>query len=274
MKLSLTLPTLFPEPAMRAIEKVRATLHDMDYEIVVVSPFEISGPNIVWVKEETPRGSGAAQAIAAEHATGDVIGPMVDDMEFLPGWAKEGIETLLRCERGRPYAVGIGQTNLIVGTAFGIYYPFFPLVRRSTLDRVGGYFRPEFRHHFIDSDLALRIWSAGGACGFTENNYVVRKLRGGGDATMAERLAGSRSASVRSDMDIFVQRWGARYGQGWPMQDVYDIIIDVDPIFRHFVATENTIYLNTPLFKQAHEHYVQMMAALHNGRTSAPFAAG
>ena len=53
MKLSLTLPSLFPEPAMRAIENVRATVRDIDYEIVVVSPFEVSGPDIRWVKEET-----------------------------------------------------------------------------------------------------------------------------------------------------------------------------------------------------------------------------
>jgi hypothetical protein len=142
-------------------------------------------------------------------------------------------------------------------------------VRRSTLEAIGGYFRPEYKHHFIDSDLALRIWSAGGACGFTEGAYVVRSPRQQADPATAERLARSRDASMKADMAIFVQRWGSRYGRGWKTEEVGDIIIDVDPIFRHFVATDNTIYFNSPLFAEAHRHYVHMMANLHNGRAAA-----
>lgn len=161
MKLSLTLPTLFPGPAARIIENVRATVRDLDYEIVVVGPFEVSGPNIRWVREETPRGSAVASATAYEHATGDVICPLTDDIELGDGWAAEGLQALLKFERGRPYAIGIGQTNQIVGTVFGIYYPFFPMVRRATLDLVGGFFSPEYKHSFTDADFAFRIWSAG-----------------------------------------------------------------------------------------------------------------
>ena len=264
MKLSLTLPTLFPGPAMRVIENVRATVRDIDYEIIVVGPFEVTGPDIQWVREETPRGSAAASATAYEHSTGDVICPIADDAEFKPGWAEEGVGALVKFERGRPYAAGIGQTNQIVGTVFGIYYPFFPMVRRSTLDAVGGFFSPRYKHHFTDADLAFRIWSVGGACGFTERDYIEIKPRDVGDSVKAaERLDASRNESLRRDMDAFLGLWGARYGKGWKTDDLRDFNIDVDPIFRMFVADENTIYVNHPMFAESHRRYLRNMVALH-----------
>ena len=264
MKLSLTLPTLFPGPAMRVIENVRATVQGLDYEIVVVGPFEVSGPDIRWVREETPRGSAAASATAYEHSTGDIIFPLADDVELRPGWATEGLNALLKFERSRPYAIGVGQTNGIIGTVFGIYYPFFPMVRRSTLDAVGGFFLPRFRQAFVDSDLAFRIWSIGGACGFTEGNYIDRISRkiDLASATMTEQLEASKAALAKSDTDAFVRLWGARYGHGWKTDHYRDFNIDVDPIFRMFVADGNTIYVNNALFAEAHQRYLRNRAGL------------
>lgn len=270
MKLSLTLPTLFPGPAARIIENVRATVRDLDYEIVVVGPFEVSGPDIRWVREETPRGSAAASATAYEHSTGDVICPLADDAEFKSGWATEGLQALVKFENGRPYAIGIGQTNQMVGTVFGIYYPFFPMARRSTLDAVGGFFSPRYKHHFTDADFAFRIWSIGGACGYTERDYVERKPREtAGFADTAMRLDSARNESLQRDMGTFLGLWGARYGKGWNTEELRAINIDVDPIFRMFVADGNTIYFNHPKFAEAHQHYVQMMAALHQRQEAA-----
>lgn len=261
VKLSLTLPSLFPEPAIRVIENVRATVRDIDYEILLVSPFEVTGPNVRWVREETPKGAGVASAIAYAHSTGDIIFPLADDIELNHGWATEGLKALLRFERDRPYALGVGQTNMIVGTVFGIYYPFFPMVRRATLEAVGGFYLSNYKHHFTDSDFALRIWSIGGACGFTERGYIVRTPReAGASAATAQQLANSRAESIRRDMDVFTQAWAPRYGQGWRLEDLRDFNIDVDAIFRMFVADGNTIYLNDSSFADAHRRYVRNMA--------------
>lgn len=266
MKLSLTLPTLFPEPAMRAIENVRATVQGIDYEIVVASPHEFSGPDIRWVKEDAPRGAGIASDMAAKASTGDVICPMADDAEFAPGWAQAGLQTLMQNERGRLYAVGIGQLNGMVGTVFGIYYPFFPMVRRSTVEKVGGFFRPQYKHHFTDSDFAFRIWSAGGECGWTPGNYVTR-LKREADADSAARLDASRNASLRTDTAAFLGFWRDRYGRGWETGELRDFNIDVDPIFRMFVDKgSNTIFFNDPAFADAHRQYRLMMAAIHQGQ--------
>lgn len=262
MKLSLTLPTLFPGPAARIIENVRATVRDLDYEIVVVGPFEVSGPNIRWVREETPRGSAVASATAYEHATGDVICPLTDDIELGDGWAAEGLQALLKFERGRPYAIGIGQTNQIVGTVFGIYYPFFPMVRRATLDLVGGFFSPEYKHSFTDADFAFRIWSAGGACGYTERGYITRTARKAGASATADNLEEARVAAAKPDTDRFLSLWGQRYGQGWPTAHYKDFNIDVDALFRIFVADGNTIYVNNILFAEAHRRYLRNLAGL------------
>lgn len=270
MKLSLTLPTLFPGPAARIIENVRATIGDVDYEILLVSPFEMAGPNIRWIREDTPAGCGAAHATACRNATGDVIFPLADDIELKPGWASAGFRELQMHERNRPYALGVGQVNQIVGTVFGIYYPFFPMVRQSTLDAVGGFYRPGLKHHFTDADFAFRIWSIGGACGFTEGAYVERTPRNtDGMAATSQRLAESRDTALQKDTAIFLNAWQARYGRGWKTETLRDINIDVDPIFRMFVADGNTIYFNHPKFAEAHQHYVQMMAALHQRQDAA-----
>ncbi len=267
MKLSLTLPTLFPGPAARIIENVRATVRDLDYEIIVVGPFEVSGPEIRWIREEAPRGVGAAHTTACQSAIGDVVFPLVDDIELKAGWADAGLRELQQHERGRPYALGIGQSNGIVGTVFGIYYPFFPMVRRSTLEAVGGFLSPRYKHHFTDSDFAFRIWSIGGACGFTERDYIERKPRDVGNSVeAAERLDASRNESLKRDKDAFLGLWRARYGQGWKTDELRDFNIDVDPIFRLFVADENTIYLNHPMFVEAHQRYLRNMVALHGQR--------
>jgi hypothetical protein len=264
MKLSMTLPSLFPGPAMRVIENVRETVRGIDYEILLVGPTEIAGPNVRWIKEETPRGIPAAHEAAFLSATGDVVFPLADDIELKPGWASAGLEALLKFERGRPYAVGIGQTNQIVGTVFGIYYPFFPMVRRSTLDAVGGFFLPRYRQGFVDPDLALRIWSIGGACGFTEGAFIDRISRGldPSATTALEKLEASKAALADADTETFVRHWGARYGQGWTTDHYTDFNIDVDPIFRMFVADGNTIYVNNALFAAAHRRYLRNRAGL------------
>jgi hypothetical protein len=197
--------------------------------------------------------------------TGDVVFPLVDDITLLPGWAQDGLTTLTRHERGRSYAVGIGQVNRIVGTVFGIYYPFFPMVRRSVAEQVGGFYNPALKHHFTDSDFAFRVWSAGGACGWTGADYIERiRLDEAGAADLAAR----RAASLGADMATFLDRWRPRYGQGWRADALSDFNLDIDPVFRAFLPTENTIYLNHPSFQAAHRHYVQMMANLYQAQAA------
>jgi hypothetical protein len=73
MKLSFVLPTIFPTLAGGAIAAVHEAAADIEHEIVVVSPFEISGPGVRWVRERDPRGSIAECNFGFKHATGDIL---------------------------------------------------------------------------------------------------------------------------------------------------------------------------------------------------------
>jgi len=57
VKLSLILPSLFPAAMRRTIENLHATTRGVDYEILAVTPFEVVGPNVRWIHEETPKGA-------------------------------------------------------------------------------------------------------------------------------------------------------------------------------------------------------------------------
>ncbi|MBM3549739.1 MAG: hypothetical protein FJX54_22600 [Alphaproteobacteria bacterium] len=262
MKLSLTFPTLFPGPAHRTIENVRSTLSDIDYEIVVVSPFEVSGERVRWISEEAPRGCGAAHATAFANSTGDVICPLADDAQFRAGWVQDGFRTLALNERERPYAVGIGQTNEIVGTVFGIYYPFFPMVRRATLEKVGGFYSPDLKHHFTDSDFAFRILSIGGACGWTDGHYIDRIPRDvTGTGEIALRLNIARNEALAKDTAAFLAKWQSRYGQGWQTDQLHHFNIDVPYILRLMLAEGNTIYQNNPIVARMARNFAINFAA-------------
>ena len=44
----------------------------------------------------------------------------------------------------------------------GRQYCRFGMAKRQTLDRIGGFFDPTYHAHWVDSDLSLRCWEAGG----------------------------------------------------------------------------------------------------------------
>lgn len=249
MKLSLTLPSLFPDALKAAVTNIYATTRSVDYEIVVVSPFEARGPHITWVREEQPRGNCHAHNVAFQHSTGDIIVALSDDALVLPGWDEQALAFLHEREGDAPYALGLHQSNHFTGTAFGIYYPFFPMMRRRTIEAIGGYYPSEFRAHFADPDIGMRVWSAGGRCEFSPQPLIARVQRDEGP------LERHKSASLDGDMRLFLSRWQPVYGAGWAGDELRDFNIDLDFVLGLLLTRDHTIHFNNPVLAGLARNY-------------------
>lgn len=264
MKLSLVLPSLFPNAFKRTVDNIVATTRGVDYEILAVTPFEAAGANVRWIREDTPRGVIPAHAKAYEHMAGDVLVALSDDALLVDAWADGALASLVEQERHAAFVcLGLHQTNLIVGTVFGIYYPFYAVARKSVLQHVGGHFDPAYSAHLADPDLGLRIWRAGGRCARTEWPLISRVAREGSESVNPPARTG---ANWPRDLATFSGRWASVYGQGWDMTSLRGFNLDVDALFELTVGQGRSIYFNDPLFSRLHANYQANLALLQASR--------
>lgn len=268
MKLSLVLPSLFPHALRRTIENLQATTRGVDYEVLVVAPFEVVGTNVVWIPEGNPRGGVAANIAAYERASGDLVVTLSDEIALADNWAEICLKMFHEREPpGRHFCLGLHLSSFVVGTVFGIYYPFYPMARMSTLRAVGGHFDPIYTAHFPDPDLALRIWQAGGRCERTEIPLVSQVPRPGSEAADPPTKT---SRSAERDTATFVWRWAPIYGSGWKTGERGEYNIDIDAIFELLVGDECWVFLNDPIFKRLHRNYLRNAARWKIGGAGVP----
>jgi hypothetical protein len=237
VKVSITLPSIFPEALDRALANIRATTKG-DYEIVVVSPFRVSAPDVVWVEEAERNGSAFAQTIAAKHASGDFITAASDDCDYLPAWDQRmmRIYDVRAPKDGRSFCLGLHYG--LLGSVFGIYYANFPFMRREQALSIG-YFDGNYKKGFTDSDLGLKVWSCGGRC-----EYSVEKLI---EVTDADKRKGAEDCPA-DDLRYFVEKWGRRYGRGFDTSYMRAINVDFDPELNPEFVDDRTVFNNSPRF--------------------------
>lgn len=244
MKLSLTLPSLFPDALAITMKNIEATTRDVDYEVVVVSPFEVSGPRIRWVPEGTPSGNCGAHRKAFDACTGDVVIALSDDVRLADGWAATYVRNFLEAERRNPQlCLGLRAGN-VLGTVFGIYYPYFPGARRSTFEAAGGYFSDQLRARFGDPDIALRIWTMGGRCEFTTKSLIAFDER----RSPEEDARTHKQSALERDMATFLATWEPVYGQGWDTSHLRGFNLDMPMAAYMVLGRDNTVHFNTPAF--------------------------
>jgi hypothetical protein len=265
VKLTFTLPSLFPDVLHRAIHNINETVRDIDFEIVVVSPFPVDGPRVRWVKEETPQGNCLAHTMGYEAATGDIVAAVCDDVLLLPGAVERALSFFLDREgRAHHYALGLSPYSQTMGTVFGIYYPYFPMLRRKTIEEIGGYYRPCFRAHFGDVDIGMRVWSAGGRCEVTPFP-VLHFMEAHEDFS-----ATLRNETQHRDMETFLSFWGEKYGQGWDQAEVWQFNLDMNKTLQLFLKEEHTVNFNHPIvraiYHRVHTNLADREVFLHIGR--------
>jgi hypothetical protein len=211
MKISITLPSIYPEALERSLDNIVKATKSSELEIIVVSPFEVLHRNVIWLKDKKRDGCNSAHFEASKVATGDFIAAWADDHLLIDNWDDLIIETFLQREvviNNWPFLLGQRQRVVAqhVGTVFGIYYPYFPVMRTEDIKHIGGWLSPDYKHGFGDPDLALRVWQAGGRAEWMEIPTV--------DVITEEDNARHRERGqvLDSDMKIFLERWAPHYG--------------------------------------------------------------
>jgi glycosyltransferase involved in cell wall biosynthesis len=242
MKVSITLPSIYPEALDRALQNIEATTRT-DHEVIVVSPFRVDRSNVVWVEEKERRGCNFAHDMAARKATGDFITAFVDDVLYVDDWDERIISDFIEREKilDGNNVLGLrfsGQRH--VGTVFGIYYPYFPFMRRSNLQKFG-WLGPEYRLGFGDADLGMRVWHRGGRCEFSRESVLI--------VTEDDRRKGE-TLFAPEDLVLFTSRWANVYGRDWKIAALRDFNLDVVPEDIPNALAERTIFHNRPDFRE------------------------
>jgi glycosyltransferase involved in cell wall biosynthesis len=208
---SILLPSLRPDYAENAIRQVLMCSVGQDYELIVISPFEVGGDRIRHVPEVEPQGDSAAFHAGLQVASGKIVVPMIDDFAPAYGWLdriEEAVDVHER--RALPFCGSLYWVNHPwFNTAYDLYHPFFPVMSRRSIDRIGEYIDRRFRTHFGDVDLGLRIWSDGGRCALL-TEAPIYKAR----PELDDRQSPLKKLTVQSDFDALVARWHDRYGRG------------------------------------------------------------
>lgn len=247
MKLSILLPTLFPELAAVAIRRLEMCTVGVDYEIVVVSPQEVFGRNVVWVREDSPAGGVAAAVLAFQHATGDFVAVLTDDMRVEPYWAEVVLAQALAGEAKSPGPYLCGISTCGFGLAFGLCFPFFTFARRETVAAIGGLYRPHlFRSFFADPDLGMRAWDAGGRVEFAKGTFLTGFPRG----ETPESLG--KFKSYDSDVRSFLAQWGRKYGatfdlsrvRHWQVEIHHEAVQYLPDDYQRMITRDSTFNIN------------------------------
>ncbi len=229
--ISLTLPSIHEGALRRTLDNINQTTRNF-VEVVVVAPFQfeykLRNGKVVWIKETTPLGCNGGHEIAAKFATQKFIAPWVDDHLFINGWDFIILWGFTLPQLG-PLSVGLRHAiEPHVGTVFGKYYPYFPVMRLDDIKNIG-WFSGEYKRGFADCDLAMRVWDAGGACVPSDIGVVLKHPD---DARKMGDLMEGEAHCLPEDMALFLSRWGEKYGEGYDLSSLRGFNQDIVPGFQ------------------------------------------
>lgn len=259
--ISITLPSIYPAALTRTLRNIEATTRG-PYEVIVVSqePPSFAPLTVCWLQEYQPRGCAYAHSRAAAHAIGDYLVPFADDHEFVAGWDEIVMRNFTRrAPPDRPFALGLrGAHSGHVGTNFGLYYPYFPMMRRADVRNLG-WINPDYEAGFGDSDLAMRVWHAGGRCEWSDEGLLRPTQEDKRKEIEAPAISESRrpaAAYTEADLALFSDRWGSIYGVGWPPNvppeyrpwKIDEFNVDILPEENAALCSGNTVIHNDPAF--------------------------
>jgi glycosyltransferase involved in cell wall biosynthesis len=211
---SIILPTLRQPLAKAAIQAIQENSAGHDYEIILVAPFAIDAPRVVSVIETERRGNCTAHATGYAASSGDVIVAMSDDHLAQPGWLDGVAETIAAKEKlDFPFLGGLNRpAHPHFGAIYGLYYAYFPVMSRRSVAEVGGWFSTDYRAHYGDPDLAVRVWALGGRCELLPGDHLATNPDEDPDSQSIHK-----QTSMAADVATFAAKYHRAFGGGFPL---------------------------------------------------------
>lgn len=177
IKLSIILPSLKPKQLEECLYSILEYTF-LPFELVfVIDDIE----NFQFLKKLTPEyflkkvtilfdtkkiGTVYPINLGLEKCVGEYIVTLSDDARVTPCWADEMYDFLQKQDQSKPLLGNfrVYDKNGEYGPIgyLGNMFSMFPFIKRSDIDKVGGYYLSEYNAHYGDPDLGMRVWKANG----------------------------------------------------------------------------------------------------------------
>ena len=216
MTVSILLPSLNFSALARRIQEIKFCEPELDYEIIVVSPFPVSGPRVVWVFDKEVQGAVKSHSLAFQHSTGDYLVAWSD--EIVP--TESCLSAIVDYTRQHldPFVAGfmVADTLGNVIPPLGVYgklYVGYSCFTRKTVGMAGGYYDTIYKGHWADPDFCLRVYQAGGSTEVCSKAFVTfLGFEGAADAF--------NESFFKEDLNTFLDRWHSVFGSSIPRNKV------------------------------------------------------
>ncbi len=212
-ELSILLPSLRYEEVTKRIAEFARTNPYVDYEIIVVSPFAVSGNKVVHLPETEKKGVIFAMNEAYKKASGKYIVPWSDDAAPSDNCLKNILDFVKANEGSTPFVAGFAKYDSR-GSGFGQWSVYGKLyvgwlcASKNTIEKIGGFFDTAFKNYWADPDFCLRVWDNGGRVEICPD--AVIKVQQIND----EVKSGNINSCFERDTQTFFDRWHDKLGKG------------------------------------------------------------
>jgi GT2 family glycosyltransferase len=209
-EVSITLPSLRRDAVIRTIKEFSVTNGDIDYEILVVSPFPVKEDRVTHIYEDKALGSVYAQKVAYENSSGKYVMYWADDHHPTINC----ISNMLSFVKGHKdpfigsFRVKVQGQEVNQWCAYDRLYACFGCFSRNTVDLIGGYLDIAYGAHWADPDMALRTWEKGGQVKVCPNAWIVAEQISDGLVT------NNWNKYFEKDKETFLNRWHHKLGNG------------------------------------------------------------
>jgi len=226
-EVSIIIASLRPNELKQCLESIHQCSAGIDYEVVVISPFDIEPhPRVVHIRERKPEGNYNAVAKGYRRAKGEYVVALSDDLVVTQGWLKSMVAFMRPHDnevfQGRfRHMVAHGDVVLErpLMNYFGFMFSGFPCMRKDKLQE-GGLFDNKLLHGFWgDPDLGLRVWTNGGRVETCQDSVIVAY------PCLDELDRTSKEKWQEADGKAFCQRWEPTFGELFAIFDVYGLRI-------------------------------------------------
>jgi GT2 family glycosyltransferase len=214
-KISILIPSLRPEAIAKSIYEFDKTNPDVDYELIVVSPFKVQGIKTVWVEEQIPYGTIHACNVAFSHSKGDYTVYFSDDVSPTTNCLEN---MLLFMKNKKPPCVGAFKMETVLGKEigpFGAYnklYACYGCTPKLGMLDFRPYLDNSFRDSWADIDFSLRVWEAGGTVEICPNAIVIPRQ-------IEDDIYKTHRQRFQDDFEVFLSKWHDKLGQGMERKD-------------------------------------------------------
>jgi len=216
-EISILLPSLRPEMVKRRIEEFAQTNPNVDYEIIVVSPFKVEGKNVKWI-EDRKLGSVFATNLAYYYSNSnylmyysDKVIPTKNCLTAMLNYVKLNVEPFIGAfKMVRPNGQEIGAFK-----CYNKLYACYGCMSKKTVRLIGGFFDIYFLHSWADIDISLRCWEAGGKVEVCQN-AIVKPI------PLKDKVyKDHRNQTWNKDVEYFLSKWHNKLGEGFERKAEY-----------------------------------------------------